>query len=57
MKGKSKLKAATFDDLVAQLDEVKTITVAGALDDALSACASSVRANFKTAKERKAGKS
>lgn len=55
-KGKSTLKAATWDDLVAQLDEVKTITVAGGLDDALAACASSVRAGFKTAKDRKAGK-
>jgi hypothetical protein len=53
-KGKSTLKAATFDDLVAQLDEVKTITVAGGLDDALSACANSVRANFKAAKDKKA---
>ena len=53
-KGKSTLKAATFDDLVAQLDEVKTITVAGGLDDGLSACANSVRANFKVAKDKKA---
>lgn len=56
-KGKSTLKATTFDDLVAQLDEVKTITVAGGLDDALSACANSVRANFKAAKEKKGGRS
>ena len=55
-KGKSTLKAATFDDLVAQLDEIKTITVAGGLDDALSACANAVRSNFKTAKDKKAGK-
>lgn len=52
-KGKSTLKATTFDDLVAQLDEVKTITVAGGLDDALAACANSVRANFKAAKDKK----
>jgi hypothetical protein len=55
-KGKSTLKAATFDGLVAQLDEVKTIAVAGGLDDALSACANSVRANFKAAKDKKAAK-
>ena len=52
--GKSTLKASTFDDLVAQLDEIKTITVAGGLDDALSACANAVRSNFKVAKEKKA---
>lgn len=56
-KGKSTLKATTFDDLVAQLDEVKTITVAGGLDDALAACANSVRANFKAAKDKKSGRS
>jgi len=27
--GKSTLKASTFDDLVAELDEIKTIAVAG----------------------------
>ncbi len=52
-KGMSTLKAANFDDLVAQLDEVKAVTVAGGLDDALTACANSVRANFKAAKEKK----
>ena len=56
-KGKSTLKATTWDDLVAQLDEVKTITVAGGLDDALAACANSVRANFKAAKDKKGVKS
>jgi hypothetical protein len=55
-KGKSTLKASTFDDLVAQLDEIKTITVAGGLDDALSACANAVRSNFKAAKDKKAAK-
>jgi hypothetical protein len=55
-KGKSTLKASTFDDLVAQLDEIKTITVAGGLDDALSACANAVRSNFKVAKDKKAVK-
>lgn len=55
-KGKSTLKAANWDDLVAQLDEVKTITVAGGLDDALANCANSVRANFKAAKDKKTGK-
>ncbi len=53
-KGMSTLKAANFDDLVAQLDEVKAVTVAGGLDDALTACANSVRANFKAAKDKKA---
>ncbi len=55
-KGKSTLKAATWDDLVAQLDEIKTITVAGGLDDALAACANAVRSNFKAAKDKKSGK-
>jgi hypothetical protein len=55
-KGKSTLKAANFDDLVAQLDEIKTIAVAGGLDDALAACANAVRSNFKAAKDKKAGK-
>jgi hypothetical protein len=55
-KGKSTLKAATFDDLVAQLDEIKIITVAGGLDDALSGAANAVRANFKAAKDKKATK-
>src|SRR5689334_17357433 len=38
-KGLSTLKAGPggWDDLVAQLDEIKTITVAGGLDEALSA--------------------
>jgi hypothetical protein len=45
-KGKSTLKATTFDDLVAQLDEIKPITVSGGLDEALSACANAVRSNF-----------
>jgi hypothetical protein len=31
---RSLVKASTFDDLVAQLDEIKTITVAGGLDGA-----------------------
>jgi hypothetical protein len=55
-KGMSTLKAATWDDLVGQLDEIKTITVAGGLDDALSACANAVRSNFKAAKDKKATK-
>jgi hypothetical protein len=55
-KGKSTLKAATWDDLVAQLDEIKTITVAGGLDEALSACANAVRSNFKAAKDKKSSK-
>src|SRR5258707_6749612 len=56
-KGKSTLKASTFDDLVAQLDEIKIITVGGGLDEALSAAANAVRSNFKAAKDKKAGKS
>ena len=55
-KGKSTLKASTFDDLVAQLEEIKTITVAGGLDEALSACANAVRSNFKAAKDKKSGR-
>ena len=53
-KGMSTLKAATFDDLVAQLDEVKAVAVAGGLDEALTACANAVRSNFKAAKDKKA---
>lgn len=61
-KGKSTLKAvgtgnAAWDDLVEQLEQIKTLTVAGGLDEALSACANAVRSNFKTAKDKKAGKS
>ena len=56
-KGKATLKAATFDDLVEQLDQIKTIAVAGGLDEALSACANAVRSNFKAAKEKKGGRS
>ena len=52
-KGKSTLKAATFDDLVDQLDQIKTITVAGGLDDALAAGANAVRSNFKARKAAK----
>ena len=55
-KGKSTLKATTFDDLVAQLDEIKPITVAGGLDEALSACANAVRSNFKAAKDKKSSR-
>jgi len=55
-KGKSTLKAATFDDLVEQLDQIKTITVAGGLDEALASCANAVRSNFKAAKEKKTAK-
>lgn len=55
-KGKSTLKSTTFDDLVEQLDQIKTITVAGGMDDALSACANAVKANFRNAKDRKAGR-
>jgi hypothetical protein len=51
-KGKSTLKAATWDDLVAQLDEIKTITVAGGLDDALAACANAVRSNSRLRRTR-----
>lgn len=53
-KGMSVLKATNGEDLIAQLDEVKAVTIAGGLDDALTACASAVRANFKTAKDKKA---
>lgn len=55
-KGKSTLKAATFDDLVAQLDEIKTLCVAGALDEVLAKAANTVRSNFKAGKDKKSGK-
>lgn len=50
-KGKSTLKATSFDDLVEQLDQIKTLAVGGAMDDALAACANAVKANFKTTKK------
>jgi hypothetical protein len=56
-KGKSTLKAESWDDMVAQLDEIKTIAVAGGLDDALAACANSVRLGFKAAKDKKSSRS
>jgi hypothetical protein len=43
-------------DLVEQLDQIKTIAVAGGLDDALAACANAVRSNFKAAKDKKVGR-
>ena len=55
-KGKSTLKASTFDDLIEQLDQIKTIAVAGGLDDALATCANAVRSNFRAAKDKKAGR-
>ena len=55
-KGKSTLKADSWDDMVAQLDEIKTIAVAGGLDDALAACANAVRSGFKAAKDKKSGR-
>jgi hypothetical protein len=55
-RGKSTLKASTFDDLVEQLEQIKTIAVGGGLDEALSACANAVRSNFKAAKDKKAGR-
>ena len=54
-KGKSTLKASTFDDLVEQLDQIKTIAVAGGMDEALAACANAVKSNFKAAKDKKSG--
>jgi hypothetical protein len=56
-KGKSTLKAPNFDDLVEQLDQIKTLAVGGMLDEALASCANSVRANFKAAKDKKASRS
>ena len=56
-RGKATLKAATFDDLVEQLDHVKIVATAGGCDEALSACANAVRSNFKAAKDKKPGRS
>jgi hypothetical protein len=53
-RGKSVLKASNWDDLISQLEEIKTITVAGGLDDMISAAVNAVRANFK--KDKKSGK-
>jgi hypothetical protein len=55
-KGKSTLKVSTFHDLVEQLDQIKTIAVAGSMDDALAVCANAVRSDFKTAKDRNSGR-
>src|SRR6266480_2822040 len=46
-KGKSTLKASSWEDLLDQLEQVKIIAIAGGLDDPLAAAANSVRANFK----------
>jgi hypothetical protein len=51
-KGKSTLKASNFDDLVEQLDQIKTLAVGGAMDDALAACANAVKSNFKAARDK-----
>jgi hypothetical protein len=55
-KGKSALRASTFDDLVEQLDQIKTLAVGGAMDDALAACANAAKSNFKAAKDKKSGR-
>ncbi len=55
-KGKSTLRASTFDDLVEQLQQINTIALGGGLDEALSACANAVRSNFKAAKDKKSGR-
>jgi hypothetical protein len=55
-RGKSTLKATNFDDLSEQLEHLKIITIAGGLDDALSAAANATRQNFKAAKDKKAGR-
>src|ERR1700752_2710372 len=52
-RGKSTLKASDFEDLLNQIEQLKVITVAGGLDEALSACANAVRSNFKAAKDKK----
>jgi hypothetical protein len=52
-KGKSTLKAQSFDELESQIQEIKKIAFAGDLDEALTVCANQVRANFKAAKEKK----
>ena len=52
-RGKSTLKANSMDDLVDQLEQIKTMAVAGGMDEMLAACANSVRANFRAAKEKK----
>jgi hypothetical protein len=56
-KGLSTLKAESWDDMVNQLDELRVLTIAGALDGALAACANATRQNFKAAKDKKGGKS
>ena len=53
VEGNATLKAATFDDLVEPLDQIKTIAVASGLDEALSSAANAVRSNFKAAKDKK----
>ena len=55
-RGKSTLKASDFEDLLNQIEQLKVITVAGGLDEALSACANAVRSNFKAAKDKKGSK-
>ena len=55
-KGKSTLKSTSWDDLVEQLDQIKTLAVGGAMDEALAACANAVKSNFKAAKDKKAAR-
>jgi hypothetical protein len=55
-KGKFTFKASTFNDLVEQLDQIRTIAIAGWLDEALSACANAVRSDFRAAKDKKSGR-
>ena len=55
-RGQSVLKAENISALISMLDEVKAVAIAGGLDDALAACAQSVRQNFKAAKDKKSGK-
>ena len=60
-RGKSTIKAAgtgnaAWDDLVEQLEQVKILAIGGGLDESLAACANSVRANFKVAKDKKSAR-
>jgi hypothetical protein len=47
------LKASSFDDLVEQLDQIKTIAVPGASMKHWRRVPTRVRSNFKNAKEKK----
>lgn len=56
-RNKNALRAATWDDLLDQLEQIKILTLAGGLDECLASAANATRLNFKAAREKKSGRS